>query len=435
METEPTASLATSVDAHGASVPAGVGRRIAWTIADQALSSASNLGTGIVAARSLERQSFGAFGLAFTVYILTTGTCRALVTEPLVSAYSHVSRNALRSTIQAAAGSALTIGVLGAILVAGSAVLLGGLAQEALIALAVVLPGLLLQDAWRYCFVTSGRPSAALINDLFWCTLQLGLLVPLVMSDRLTLTTILLWWGGAGSIAGLMGCIQATMVPTISSAWRWIRAHSELSGRYTAEYIAASGASQATLLALGAISGLTALGAIRGAQVFYGPTSVFFGGIYLALGAEGVRVRADPIKLRRFMGWSSGALLAAGAAWVLIGVGLPADIGRALFGDTWLSARGVIVPMGLALIGNCVAAGAVIGLRALAAAKASLRGRLLGLPFAVILPLAGSVGGARGFALGMSGASWIGALIWWRQFRKALDGTSVKDESEREFNI
>lgn len=416
----PLDSLTAGAQETSARAGAGASRRIAWTIADQALSSASNLGTGMVAARALDRRVFGAFGLAFTLYTLALGGCRGLVTEPLVGTYSHVSPTALRKTVRSATGGATEIGIAISILLGAATLLLGGSARSSLIALAIVLPGLLLQDAWRYCFVTAGRPRAAVFNDAIWCTIEVVVLTVLAVAGRLTLVNILLAWGAAGTLAGVVGCAQAAVTPAPWSAWRWFHQHRELSARYFTEFVVASGASQATLVGLGAVAGLAALGAIRGGQIFFGPIAILFSGAYLALGAEGVRLRADPQRLRRIMFKASLVLMVVGAIWLTVGVAVPAGVGRRLFGDTWGTARGVIVPLGACLIGGCAAAGAIVGLRALAAARASLRARLLGLPFVVVCPLVGAVGGARGFATGMALGAWVGAGIWWRQFANAL---------------
>jgi len=390
-------------------------------IADQALSSASNIATGVVAARVLDRRAFGAFGLAFVLYTLVIGITRAAVTEPLVSLYSRRDPEALRPTIRAASGSALGLGIPIAGVVGMVGLGVGGIAWTSLGGLALVLPGLVLQDAWRYCFVVSGRPRAAVFNDATWCAIQAAVLVVLISISHLTLLTIILWWGGSGAAAGLVGCVQAAMVPTPGSTQRWIRHHRQLSWRYTTEFVVATGSSQLTLIALGAIAGLAALGSIRGAMVFFGPIVVLFGGAYLALGAEGARLAAEPHRLRRLMAYSSVLLFIVALVSLLVGAALPAHIGRIFFGATWSPAQHVLVPVGLSVLGNCVAAGAIVGLRALAAAQASLRGRLIAAPVAVVAPLVGAASGSRGFAMGMAVASWVGALIWWRQFSRALN--------------
>jgi hypothetical protein len=186
------------------------------------------------------------------------------------------------------------------------------------------------------------------------------------------------------------------------------------------EWLVATGSGQATLLALGLVAGLVALGAIRGSQVLFGPVGVLFGGAYLALGAEGARLRGRPRRLLRLMEVASVVLFLTGAISVMAAALAPPRLGHVIFGATWDTTRQVIVPVGISLLGNCVAAGGLVGLRALAAARASLRARLLGLPIAVLGPVVGGFWGARGFAIGLAVSSWAAAAIWWKQFVGAL---------------
>lgn len=408
--------------------PGSVRRRVTYAIADQALASVSNVGTAVVAARTLDRRTFGAFGIAMAVYLLAQGSCRAVITEPFLSRESHLGWEEIRKPAREAAGTAVVFGLLAGAGLLLAAPVVGGPTGRALAALAVVLPGLLLQDAWRYCFVAAQRPQDAVVNDAAWCGVQVLTVAFLAASGRFSVTTVLLWWGGAGTVAALLGCLQASAVPDLRSARRWMARYWDLGGRYAAEFATSTGAGQGTLLALGAIAGLVAVGAVRAAQVFFGPINVLFGGMYMALVPEGVRLAGDPVRLRRLMILGSLGLVAFSTGWLLLGLALPATWGRALLGDTWNNARALLLPVGLGVIGGGAASGAIAGLRALAAARASLHARLLGLPFMVVLPVAGSFLGAREFALGLAIATWASAFVWWRAFDHALPSFPAEGE-------
>jgi hypothetical protein len=401
-----------------------VRRRVAWMIVDQALSSVSNIATAIVAAATLSARDFGAFGAAFLVYALVIGVCRGIVTEPLISMHSHIETESLRPWLSAAAGSAIDLGVVSALGIVVIAAVLGGVSWIALGALALVLPGLLLQDAWRYCYVAAGRPKAAVVNDSVWCGIEAVALALLLLTGNLTLGTIVLAWGGSGAIAGLVGSVQAGTTPRIMSTRRWLAEHRHLSWRYTSEFALATGSSQVALILVGPLAGLAALGALRGALVFFGPVVVIFTGSYLALAAEGARMRDQPARLRRMMVSTSFALVVVGSLSLLTGIFLPGSIGRSLFGETWEPARRVLVPVGVAVLGNCAASGAVVGLRALAAARASLRARLIVAPLSLVAPLVGATRGAAGFAVGLAITAWFSVFVWWRQFGRALAETA-----------
>lgn len=398
----------------------GARRRLGWTIADQAVASAGNLVTAVVAARSLDPEGFGAFGLAFTVYLLAVGASRALVTEPLLVRHSGPAGGTMPARTGQVVGASAGVGLAVAAVLLAASPLLGGAGGQALWAMALVLPGILVQDAWRYCFVAAGRPRSALLVDAVWCLVQAVLLVVLSFTHPFTVVTVVVWWGASGGVAALAGCGVARSIPTPRGSIRWITGHWDLGSRFVAEFLSATGAAHATLLALGATAGLGALGAVRAAMVYFGPVNVVFGGIFLALVPEGARLRDNRPRLRRLMGLASVGLALLTAAWLAVGLVLPQSLGRATFGATWPAARALLLPAAVGLLGGSLAAGGMAGLRALADARRSLRARLLGLPLLVVAPVAGSAAGAGGFAWGLAAGTWVGAAIWRRQFSVAL---------------
>ena len=67
---------------------AGPAGRAGWGLADQALSSLSNLAVGVVVARSSTVADFGVYALAFGGYTIALNVSRAVSTEPLAVRYS-----------------------------------------------------------------------------------------------------------------------------------------------------------------------------------------------------------------------------------------------------------------------------------------------------------------------------------------------------------
>lgn len=399
-------------------------RRAGWSLANQGVSSATNIGIAIVAARALDPRSFGAFGLALAVYTLIVGISRSLVTDPLLVRYS--ARSTTDNTVAAgrAAGSAVAFGLLAATVVAGSALVLGGEAGEALRALAVVLPGLLLQDAWRHCFFAAARPAKAVANEVGWAGFQVVAVVVLAAGGHLTLTWLVLAWGLSGTMAGLFGCLQTRSRPVLGAAWTWVAEHRDLGARYLLDFLSAAGASQVALFGLGVVAGLPALGAVRAGQIFFGPINVVFTGILLVLVPEGVRLsQVSEYRLLRLAAVSSVVLTLGALAMTGIGILLPESVGESLFGVTWPATATIIPLLGASVAGGGAAAGAYAGLRSLGTAKASLRARLVMLPVAIVAPLVGAVvGDAVGFCAGLTVAAWVAAGIWWRYFNRELAG-------------
>ncbi len=243
--------------------------RLSWGLADQAASSMTNFAVGIYVARSLGLAAFGVFSLAWVTYGVVLSVSRGLATDPLVVRFSGVPDASWRGAVARSSGAALGVGgVIGAAcLVAGLA--LGGSVGPAFAALGVMLPGLLLQDAWRYSFFAAGNGRKAFVNDLVWGA---ALVPAMVIAARVdTVAAFVLAWGASAAVAALYGCLQSRVRPRPTGAREWLRAHHDLGYRYVAENVSTSGASQLRAYGLGAIVGVGAVGAIRGAELLLGP--------------------------------------------------------------------------------------------------------------------------------------------------------------------
>lgn len=407
-----------------ASVPRPL-RGVGWATLDQAVSSCTNFGITVVAARELSRTGFGVFGLAFAASILVMGLVRALVTEPLLSRPELAGGDRRRPSWAAATGASLSLGC-----VAGAGALIAGLLVAdqlgaALLALALVLPCVCVQDAWRYCFMSQGRPKSALVNDGFWLLAQMVVLVVLAAGGRWSPASVLLAWGGAGAAAAVLGFVQARVVPHAVAGWSWVRNQRDLGGRYCLEFVASTGVTQVAFLGLGAVATLADVGAVRGAMTYYGPLGVLFSSILLAVVPGATVMRADQAALRRLMTVVSAGVFAAALAWMALALALPGSVGREVFGDSWESTRAVLLPMGLTFVANGVAAGPYVGLRSLAAAREGLHVRLLSLPLVIGGSLAGAaMDGAVGFGYGLAAATAVTTVVYWRQFTLASSRTA-----------
>lgn len=106
-----------------------------------------------------------------------------------------------------------------------------------------------------------------------------------------------------------------------------------------------------------------------------------------------------------------------GAALLLV----PDRLGELVLGDVWSGASELIVPVTLSVAGAGLGTGAAAGLRALAAARRSLRCQLFASACYVAGGLGGAVaGGTVGSAWGAAAASVCGSVVWWLQLRAAL---------------
>ncbi|MEV4232128.1 hypothetical protein AB0J81_34670 [Streptomyces bobili] len=414
-----------TTEGEKATRPAGSARRalvgrLSWGLADQAASSMTNFAVGIYVARSLGVTAFGVFSLAWVTYGVVLSVSRGLATDPLVVRFSGVPDASWRGAVARSSGTALGVGAaIGvACLVAGLAV--GGRVGPAFACLGVMLPGLLLQDAWRYSFFAAGAGRKAFVNDLVW---GVALVPALVVAARQgSVAAFVLAWGASATVAAGYGCLQSGIRPRMTGARGWLREQRDLSYRYLVENVGVSGASQLRAYGLGAIVGVGAVGAIRGAELLLGPFLAVLMGLSLVTVAEAARVlRRAPHRLARFcLVLGAGQAVAAllwGAALLLV----PGRLGELVLGDVWDSASALIVPAALGVAGAGLGTGAAAGLRALGAARRSLRSQL----FASACYVGGGLGGAAvagtaGSAWGVAGATVCSSAVWWLHLRSAL---------------
>ncbi len=419
-------STGTSPLAVGGAAPTASARRrtlanrVSWGLADQAVSSLTNFAVGLVVARSLGAVDFGIFALAWATFGGALNISRGLTSDPFVVRFNGTATDVWRAALRRATGTALLVGLATGVIGVGAGLAIGGPVGAAIIALGVVMPALLLQDAWRFGFFAAGRGHQAFANDTVWALalvpgLALAALHPSVVA-------FILAWGGAAAVAALCGCFQARALPHPAGFRSWLRDHRDLGARYVLENVSNSGAGQIRTYGLGAITGLVAIGSVRGAELLLGPFLAVLMGLSLVAVPEAARVvRADPARLPRFCLLLGGVQAVAALTWGLALVFfLPDAIGTQLLGSVWPAASALLLPATLAVTFAGLSSGASTGLRALGAARHGLRAQLFtsaayvsgGLTGAV---LDGAVGSSWGVALGCL----LGSGVWWLQLRLA----------------
>jgi O-antigen/teichoic acid export membrane protein len=396
--------------------------RFAWGLADQALSSVTNFALGLLAARVLSASDFGSFALVFAAYLVALGAVRATSSEPFVIRFVAVSDVEWKRGAASATGTALVIGVvagLGCIVVAA---VVGQSLGRGLFALGATLPGLLLQDTWRFIFFARRKGTAAFINDLVWVGALATGIVALLAAEAVSVGWLVLAWGGAGTLAGWCGVLQASAIPLPRRASRWLHEQKDLIPRYLGEYAATSVVGALTAFGLGTIAGLVQVGALRAGQLLLGPMNVLYMGVSMVAVPEGVRSllvsgqRLLVVCRRLSISLAMGALGLGTILWAL-----PDRLGFALLRENWAGAHRVVFPLAVGMAAFGVVLGAGVGLRALAAARLSLRARLQVAPLSLAGGLGGAaLGGAVGAAWGMALAFIVGGVVWWHHFLRGM---------------
>lgn len=384
---------------------------------DQGVSSATNFLATVLVARAVSDSLFGSFSIALVTYRLVVSTSRALISQPLAIRVS--ARSDQLAEVRAAAGAAIVCGTASGVAIVLVGVAIGGAAGVVLVVIGVLMPALVLQDTWRYALFTIGQPRRALVNDLVWAVIQVGLLAIVLRSADRTLGTVVLIigaWGVGAVAAAVLGARQARVGPALGQAGAYLRRHFALGWRFSVEALSISGASQLTMVAVAAMVSTAGVGAIRGGATLFGPLTVVFMGVIAAGIPEGARLMARaPHRLAPMVVAVSAVMVGLAVSWGAMLLALPAGWGRGLLGETWTAAREVILPFTVANTGVAMASGALLGLRIVAAASATLRLRLL---VGVVTILAGVAGarlaGPRGAVWGIALGSWTTAVgSWW----------------------
>ncbi len=386
--------------------------RAGWALLDQGISSFTNFALGVLIARSVDADNFGAFSLAFSVNLVVVNLARAVGTQPLVIRYSAVDPADWRRGAAAATGTMLVMGIATGILSIGIGFVIGGLAQPTFIALGIVMPALLIQDAWRFVFFAGGRDRDAVITDFVWAVSLVAVLI--LLSSLRSVPLAVLGWGVSTLLAGVVGAWLSGVVPRPLAFRAWLREHSDLVGRYSVEVLVGLGATQAAIYVVAATAGLASAGSIRAAQILLGPMHIVLQAAHLIAVPEGVRIRRrSPGRFRlAIIGLGVGLAVVIGA-WVLGLSLLPFEIGDALLGDSWAAARVVLIPLGLSLVFQGLSGGALVGLRVLADAKSSLRARLIDASSGFALGVGGGlIGGAIGASWGFAVGGAVSAVIF-----------------------
>lgn len=396
-------------------------RRLSLGVVDQLLSSGSNFIALLLGARYLSVSQFGSFSLALVTYTLVLGVCRALCSEALlVRPGDDVAVQ--RRAAGRATGAAVWVGLSAAVILAAVALATGGSLSRSLMVLSLTITGLLVQDTLRYAAFATGTPLPAVLSDGMWVVGQAICLGALIATRNTSAPLMLLAWTAPGVLAGVVQAVRQHVRPAIGDGLGWVTQNRDLSVRYLLDFLSGAGAAHLASYVLALSAGVAAVGSIRGAQTLFGPVNVLLTGAYIVLVPEGRRAASRSKRSLTVACVGASTLFAFLSAGLLLAFSLVSDTrGASVLGETWTTARDVLVPVGLASVAAGVMAGAIAGLRSLAAARELLRVRLFTIPTTLALPIGGALlGDASGLAWGITASVWWNVGWYWAAYRQAL---------------
>jgi O-antigen/teichoic acid export membrane protein len=181
----------------------------------------------------------------------------------------------------------------------------------------------------------------------------------------------------------------------------------DLSMPFLGETMVSQLSTQGLAFLLASVAGVSAVGAFRSAQVPFSPLNVLF----LAVPMMGIPEGARVLKRRpdRFVAaiLAGGAVVFVGTAVWCIGVlAMPSSIGERLLGDSWSAASEILPEISIYYFACASAAGALVGLRVLEAARSTFAARAIGGVVALVVGTiwatrTGAAGAAVGLGIGM----------------------------------
>jgi O-antigen/teichoic acid export membrane protein len=248
------------------------------SIMDQGLISGSGFILNLLLARWLPAENYGAFAVAFAVFLFASGFHNVLLLEPMCvfgpSSYSDRLHDYFRSQLKV---HAVLVGPLsGLILLSAAALMAFGLRSaltSALIGSAVALPFLLL--LWlvrRMCYVVQ-RPFSAVMGSVFYFVMMVAGLLVLPQRGVLNPFTAFLLVAAASTLASALllyqhGIFGPGSEPQGSAKWKEVFRENWRYGRWLlGSAVLFPAVSQTQIILSAALLGLGATGVLRAMQL------------------------------------------------------------------------------------------------------------------------------------------------------------------------
>jgi O-antigen/teichoic acid export membrane protein len=394
------------------------GRRLAitgvWAVADQGISSISNLLLAVLVGRASTPREFGAYSLAFAAYSLWVGLSRWIGGNIFMMRYSSLPRAEQRPHYRELTGIGLSAALFGSLVLVVGALVAGRPVASFFLVMAVLLPGLVVQDDWRQAMFAARDSRGAFLCDLLWLAVEVPLLVVAHAVTGGKAVGYIAAWGVGALVAALTFAIIHRAGPSIVGALRFIRANFGLVPSLFGEYLALSGGALLLPYAVALVLSLDAAGGLRAAQVIFGlAASPLMGLVPLAMV---YCVRAYQSGGVRQLHRVQVALVGPGCVWVAaftVAVQfIPGWLGRDLTGSSWGEGRHLLLALGVVFVAQWMSTVNLIAMRAAGNVKvvANIRVALTVVTLAATMGLA-ATSGLSGAVWGMAISAVFGAAV------------------------
>lgn len=369
-------------------------RRLVSAVVANGLSSIGNLSLTIAVARQVDTPEFGRFSLVILVYALITGVLRAAVLEGSLA--RQQSRRIEKMGVVETGVYATIIGLIAMIV---------GLVLNSpyVIILAASLPGLVAFDYIRVLWLARGDSGRALMIDGLWAAVTICAAGLSIIGNVSPVETFVVW---AATPTVISAAAIARWMPV-----KFAMPHRQARFSYAVDFLIGSGSTPAAMYVLAATAGPSIVGIIRAAATPMSPINLIAGAIRpLAIAWVGASSQ------NRFGASLKACVLTCLALlpYVFAVVLIPDSLGQALLGETWDSAKAVLLPLGLEAVLGVANSIGFAGHRGLRAARRVLNIRLVMaiLRVGTLLPAA-AVWGVVGAAWALPISTLVGVSLWW----------------------
>ncbi|MCB0719702.1 MAG: hypothetical protein KDD65_14730 [Bacteroidetes bacterium] len=298
-----------------------------WTVLDQALYAGSNFVLNVLLIDALTENAYGAFAVAFSVFLFFGTIHTGIITEPMLVFGAGRFRSRFWSYVGILRKAHILFAVFSGIALALISFVVGRLGSplvaEALLVLAVAQPFILF--LWlmrRACYVLL-RPQTSAFGGIIYMVLVLAAAYALQRTGSLTVTSALLVMSGTSLIGGLwilwrLRSNQSTGEDL--TAAEAISEHRRYSGWATATGVLGWLPGNIPYIVLPLMVGTSAPGILKAIFNFMMPAAHAYAALSILLVPMFVRARESG-RFRSFVFATAGLLIVAnGLYWILLGV-------------------------------------------------------------------------------------------------------------------
>ena len=339
------------------------------TLADQVMSSVSNILAVVLVARTLSADEFGTFALGYTMLTVVLGLSRSYFGTRVALAGD---RDTAPQVTAGLLGAVAILSPLAIVVVLVTSLLAAGAESwQVLVVVALATPVVCLQDIVRFGSVAGGRPLVALISDSLWVAIMAA---PLILGLTLSIAQVMLIWLGSGVVALIVGLLLFRVIPRIREGMVQLRQRHRVGEAVTYSILLGSLSFFLVLLLASRLIDPAAAGSLRGASTALGPVSVLWS--YAAIGLIPLLVRRSRSLDLRFCALTALGMAGVTIAWGAVLLVVPSSIGSAFFGESWTGIRSILPWTIAEYVVGCVAVAAVQGLKVRGCSRQIVRSKV-----------------------------------------------------------